>query len=73
MDALRSRADKAGFDLHDAANGVALSNEFHGKLDSIAYYDRVLAAFKNAATKDGFARAADDLAEQLLEESGKVK
>ncbi len=73
MDVLRARADKAGFDLIDAANGAALPKEFHGKLDSTAYYERVLAEFKGATTKNDFERAADNLAEQLLKESGKIK
>ena len=73
MDALRAKAKKAGFDMHEAQNGVALPTEFHKGLDSIEYYNRVLEKFRNASTRDEFVQAADELAEALLKESGKIK
>ena len=73
MDALRARATRVGFDINAAENGVALPSKFHKNLDSIAYYQRVLEAFKNAKKKEDFLRGTDKLAEELLRESGKLR
>ena len=76
MDCLRSRAKTAGVKLEEAMNGVAIRKGLH-RFDAKntlkpEYYQRVIDHFENAEEYDDFIRLLDDLAEQLLRESGKL-
>jgi len=74
MDQLRKRANKAGFDIDGAENGVALPANFHQTATTgQEYYRRVLNFFQDANTREQFIERSSRLADDLLKESGKIK
>lgn len=75
MNELRDRAKAAGFDLHDASNGVSLPEKFHLSKETLSldYYREVVNRFRMATSKADFESIAESLAYDLLKRSGKLK
>ena len=75
MDALRRKLDRAGIDINlDLSNLVSLDRDFHAsRTFGESYYREVLDIFEGASSSSAFRSRMDDLAQTLLQESGKVK
>lgn len=69
---LHKKLKKWRIDIDDPINGVALPKTFHKGVHSGEYLRRLLQLEKRSSTKQELIRNLDDLATQLMNESGKL-
>ncbi|MBL9193063.1 MAG: AHH domain-containing protein [Opitutaceae bacterium] len=69
----RSKLNKLGIDINDFNNGVALPVSFHQKLHTEAYYIMINTASRAWKTKSDAIAGLEQIAEELLKQSGKMR